>query len=113
MYNDHSRDIIQKEGFAAVANGTRPRSTSTVKLASSDPMAVPLIDPNYLTDPCDMEVLRRAIRIAQPAFDDFRGPEYKPGAAMQSDTQLDEWIRATACTMYHVPCRRNLPNGKR
>lgn len=65
-----------------------------------------MIDPQYLSDPEDVRVLREGIRLtldifAQAAYDDFRGPEYAPGAAAQSDAQLDEYIRNTAYTLYH------------
>ncbi|WP_315833553.1 choline dehydrogenase [Bradyrhizobium prioriisuperbiae] len=106
MFNDHGRDIVQKKGFSAAIYGTRPRSVGTVKLASVDPKTAPLIDPNYLHDPEDVAVLRRAVRImreivAQPAFAQFRGPEHAPGVGRQSDEELDVWIRASAQTIYH------------
>ncbi|AKH68656.1 choline dehydrogenase-like flavoprotein [Spongiibacter sp. IMCC21906] len=106
MHNDHGRDIIQEEGCMAVMNGSRPRSSGTVKLASANPAEAPLIDPQYLTDPDDLRVLRDGIRMvreifAQAAYDDFRGDEYAPGAAVQSDAELDTYIRENANTLYH------------
>lgn len=106
MYNDHGRDVIGEEGFQGVLNGSRPNSVGTVRIASADPAAAPLIDPQYLSDPEDVRVLREGIRLtrdifAQAAYDDFRGAEYAPGAAAQSDAQLDEYIRNTAYTLYH------------
>lgn len=41
---------------------TKPQSTGSVKLASADPNAAPLIDPRYLSSPYDIVVLRNAIR---------------------------------------------------
>src|SRR3546814_1690513 len=74
----------------ASANVSRPRSRGSIKIASSDPLAAPLIDPNYFADPEDMRTARAALRIARelismPAFDAFRGPEYAPGADVQSE----------------------------
>ena len=118
MYSDHGRQVIQKEGISAVVYPTRPQSAGTVKLASGDPLADPLIDPNYFTDPQDLAVMRRGIRmtrelLAQPAFDEFRGEEHAPGGACQSDEELDAWIRETACTMYHPvgTCRMGEDDG--
>ncbi|MGE0830414.1 MAG: GMC family oxidoreductase [Hyphomonadaceae bacterium] len=106
IYEDHGRKIIQREGFSAYVNGSRPQSRGAVTLASADPRQAPKIDPRYLTEPDDIRVLRDAIRmcrelIAQPAFDDFRGAEYAPGLAAQSDADLDNYIRATAMSVYH------------
>src|SRR3546814_3569353 len=91
-----------------------PRSTrtstrfpyTTLFRSSSDPLAAPLIDPNYFADPEDMRTARAALRIARelismPAFDAFRGPEYAPGADVQSDADLDQYIRNSANSIYH------------
>jgi choline dehydrogenase len=106
MYNDHGRDVIKEEGFMAVLNGIQPSSVGTVKIRSSDPGAAPEIDPNYLSEPDDLRVLREGIRlsreiIAQKAYNGFRGSEYAPGAEAKSDAALDAYIRAEANTLYH------------
>jgi choline dehydrogenase len=90
----------------ASANVSRPRSRGRVTLASRDPLQAPLIDPNYLADPDDMRTARDALRIArkliaQSAFDEFRSVEYAPGADVQSDADLDAYIRANAMSIYH------------
>ena len=41
----------------------RPRSRGSVKLASADPAVPPLVDPNYLGDPSDLEKLVEAVKI--------------------------------------------------
>jgi choline dehydrogenase len=106
MYNDHGRDVIHEEGFMAVMNGSRPRSVGTVRIQSADATTAPLIDPQYFSDPEDLRVLRDGIRltreiISQEAFDSFRGEEFAPGAAANSDAELDRFIRANANTLYH------------
>jgi choline dehydrogenase len=106
LYEDHGRTIIRREGFSAIGTQLRPLSRGRVTIASADPAQPPLIDPNYLSHPEDVRVLREGIRmartiIAQPAFDDFRGSEYAPGADMQSDVDLDAYIRAMATSVYH------------
>jgi choline dehydrogenase len=106
MYEDHGRKIIQREGFMASANVSRPRSRGNVKISSSDPLTAPLIDPKYFTDPDDIQTARASIRIsreliATSPFDDFRGPEYMPGAHLQSDAELDHYIRSTGNSIYH------------
>ncbi|WP_374414989.1 GMC family oxidoreductase [Novosphingobium colocasiae] len=118
MYNDHGRDVIPEEGFQGVMNGSRPHSSGTIRIASADPAAAPLIDPRYLSDPEDLRVLREGIRLtrdifAQDAYADFRGDEYAPGAACRSDAEIDAYIRATAYTLYHPvgTCRMGTDAG--
>jgi choline dehydrogenase len=106
MYNDHGRDIIQEEGFMAVLNGCLPRSVGSIAIRSADPAQSPTIDPQYLSDPDDLRVMREGIRqvrqiFAQAAFDDCRGSEYAPGESAQTDEQLDSYIRANANSLYH------------
>jgi choline dehydrogenase len=106
MYNDHGRDVIMEEGCMAVMNGSQPRSVGSIKIRSADPGAAPDIDPQYLTDPEDLRVLREGIRLtreifAQKAYDGLRGSEYAPGAGATSDKALDAYIRAEANSLYH------------
>ncbi len=96
----------EAHGFMANVTQMRPHSTGTITLRSADPLAAPVIRANYLADPRDRAVLRRGARMlreifAQPAFDDVRGAELQPGAAIQDDAALDAWIARTADTMFH------------
>ena len=116
LYNDHGRDIIPEEGFMSVLNISRPKSSGTVKVRSSDPTVAPAIDPRYLSDPADLPLLRQGIRMtreihAQAAYDDFRGSEYAPGAQARSDAQLDDYIRNHAHTLYHPVGTCMMGNG--
>ncbi|UZW56405.1 choline dehydrogenase [Sphingobium sp. JS3065] len=107
MVQDHGRIIIKREGITAVANFSRPRSRGTVRISSADPRQAPVIDPKYFSDPEDIRITREAIRMgrdifAQPAFDDLRGPEFAPGEQVQSDEDLDQYIRDTIYSGYHA-----------
>ena len=80
-----------------------------LKLASSDPRTAPLLQPNYLSTEQDRWEMRQAVKLsreifAQPAFDQFRGPELAPGDEVQSDSQLDEFVRAKSDSAYHPSC---------
>jgi choline dehydrogenase len=93
-------------GYFANVYQLRPNSRGTITLGSADPMAPPVIQPNYLSDPRDRAVLRQGVRVlrdvfAQPAFDPFRGPELSPGPDIQTDAELDTYIAATAGTVFH------------
>jgi choline dehydrogenase len=93
-------------GYAISPVGLYPRSRGRLTLASADPFAPPLIDPNLLADPADVEPLLRGLRLvrkifAAPAFAAYRAQESAPGPAAQSDEALIEYIRAQAYTVHH------------
>jgi choline dehydrogenase len=105
MY-DHTRKKGDRHGFMTHVCQLRPQSRGFISLKSADPLAPPLIQPNYLTAEEDLRALREGVKIArqvfaQAAFAPYRGPEMMPGAAVQSDTELDDFIRSTAETIYH------------
>ena len=86
----------------------RSASRGAVTLASSDPKAAPSILFNYMSAPKDWADFRHCIRVTrqifgQAAFDDYRGKEILPGAAAQTDAELDAHIREHAESAYH-PC---------
>jgi choline dehydrogenase len=68
----------------------RPSSRGTVRLRSPDPLAAPMIAPNYLATPEDRAVAADAIRatrriMAQPAMQGFNPVEFLPGAGVGDD----------------------------
>jgi choline dehydrogenase len=106
LYSDHGRKLAWKHGFMSYFNMSRPESRGEIRLASADPLAHPLIDPNYLSAEADLHALREGLRISrdvfrQPAFDAYRGAEIAPGEAVTANADLDAYIRATAETIYH------------
>ncbi len=101
-------------GVAAMPNGgvtlnsafLRPRSRGTVRLASSDPMAAPLIDPNYWADPYDRKISIDGLRLAreimsQDALKAFVLAERLPGPAKLSDADLFDYGCRHAKTDHH------------
>src|SRR5258706_4379246 len=84
----------------------RPRSRGTVRLASADPAAVPLIDPNYWAEPRDRELAIEGLRMAreimrQPALKRFVMAERLPGDALKTDSDLIDYACAHAKTDHH------------
>ena len=84
----------------------RPESRGTVRIASRDPMAAPVIAPNYLSTPGDRLVAARAIRrtraiMANAAMAKYRPEEFKPGLAFQTDAELAEAAGLVGSTIFH------------
>jgi choline dehydrogenase len=107
LYEAMGRKIIRQHGFFAHVDLLRPDSVGEIRLASADPRTPPAIDPNILASENDMAQARAAIRavrniFAQAPFDELRGPELAPGAAVQTDAELDAYIRATATPDIHT-----------
>jgi choline dehydrogenase len=106
LMSHNGQKLVPMHGFYAHTNVARPEARGSVTLASADPDMAPVIDQNYLGTENDRRVARAAVRaaravFAQPAFDPFRGEELAPGAAVQSDEEIDAYIRAKAEADYH------------
>lgn len=83
-----------------------PKSRGEIKLASNNPFAPPIIDPRYLSDPDDLEVLLEGVKIARkiahsPALTPYIGEEYIPGEKVTTDDELRDAIREHVETIYH------------
>ncbi|WP_299904509.1 choline dehydrogenase [uncultured Paracoccus sp.] len=95
-------------GFQAHVGPMRSKSRGTVRLVSGDPETAPEICFNYMSHPDDWTEFRACVRLTreifgQSAFDDYRGDEIQPGAAVTTDAQIDAFIREHAESAYH-PC---------
>jgi choline dehydrogenase len=95
-------------GFQAHVGPMRSPSRGAVTLRSADPEAPPRILFNYMSEPQDWEDFRICIRLtreifAQPAFAPYVRHEIQPGAEVQSDDELDGFIREHVESAYH-PC---------
>jgi choline dehydrogenase len=100
---------VQEHGFQAHMGSMRSPSRGRIRLKSRDPREHPSILFNYMSHEQDWQEFRDGIRItreimAQPALDKYRGREISPGAHVQSDAELDEFIRNHAETAYHPSC---------
>jgi len=105
--NPHGRDGLDPgHGFQMHVCQVRPESRGHITLGSPDPAAPPVIDPDYLSAPADIETLLAGIEITRkiarsPAFDPYRGKEYWPGDAVNSREDMLAAIRDWAETIYH------------
>ena len=96
-----------KDGYCFDVGPVQTRSRGWVRLAGPDPLAAPRIRLNGLAHEEDRRVFREAIRItrdiaAQRAFDALRGPEVSPGPQVQSDSDIDAYVRQNATTAFHL-----------
>jgi choline dehydrogenase len=106
LYEAMGRKLDMRHGFFAHVSLLRPESVGQIRLASADPFTLPAIDPNILSTPNDMALGRLTIRavrqiFAQAPFDALRGPEVAPGPDVQTDAELDEYLRANAVADIH------------
>jgi choline dehydrogenase len=93
-------------GYAISAVAMYPKSRGRITLASADPRAAPLLNPNLLGDPDDIKPLVQGLKIARrllatDAFKPFGATEVMPGAATQSDAELAAYVRRAASTVHH------------
>lgn len=106
------------DGFATRIVAIQPESRGSVRLASNDPAAAPLIHQNFLSSPRDWQSLRAGFRVArnlaaQPSMAPFVGVEFFPGPTCESDDEIDEHIRKTSITVHHPAgtCRMGVDAG--
>ncbi|WP_298919842.1 choline dehydrogenase [uncultured Roseobacter sp.] len=95
-------------GFQAHVGPMRSPSRGAVTLASSNPADAPRIFFNYMSTDKDWQDFRQCLRLtreifAQEAFKPFVKHEIQPGAAVQTDEELDTFIAEHAESAYH-PC---------
>jgi len=107
--NYDGSSLAREHGFQAHVGPMRSKSRGWVRLTSSSPLDHPKIFFNYLSHPDDWAEMRACVRLtrelfAQHAFDRFRGREIQPGAAVQTDEQIDQFIRERVETAYHPSC---------
>jgi choline dehydrogenase len=83
-----------------------PKSRGTVRARSRDPREKPAVQLNLLQDRSDMEAMMRGVRLArriaeQPPMRDMIAMEITPGDGVQSDADLERWVRRTCQHTYH------------
>lgn len=88
-----------------------PQSRGSVTLASADAAVLPVIDPNWLTDPTDESVAVAIYKRIRAAFNTTAmrtvladDTEYFPGPDVQSDEQILDTVRNSLQTVWHASC---------
>lgn len=103
------RAAFKGHGFQVHIGHNKPQSRGHVRIQSSDPAQAPAIQFNYLDNETDKEGFRDCVKrtreiIAQPAFDAYRDGEIQPGEDIQSDEEIDAFVRSHVESAYHPSC---------
>lgn len=106
---DHGRVDPQVHAYQCHVGPMRQTSRGYLKLKSANPADHPIIQPNLLSTERDRWEMRQAVKLtreilAQPAFAPFRGEELQPGPGVQSDEEIDAFVREKADSAYHPSC---------
>ncbi|MGM0576037.1 MAG: choline dehydrogenase [Myxococcota bacterium] len=96
-------------GFQAHVGPMRPTSRGYVRIRSADPEVPPAVLFNYMSTDNDRQEMREAVRLTREiihrsAFDPYRGPELNPGAKVETDEEIDAFVRSHGESAYHPSC---------
>jgi choline dehydrogenase len=103
---DPNFKLAKRSGITAIMHILRSESTGSIHAASRDPRTPPAIRFNFLSAQLDREVTLEAMRITRrimtaPAMQGIAADEIAPGAQIQADDELLDWVRHNAETAYH------------
>lgn len=107
-----------EDGVPGVASGSgitlnsytlRPKSRGTVKLRSADPADLPIVDPNFLSDPYDLKISAEGVRISkevfgQPSLMKYIKRLHLPGDDVRTQADFEAYARQYGRTSYHPTC---------
>ena len=103
---NHGRTTVFGHGYSCHVCLLDPSSRGSVRLASPDPLATPLIDPAFFQADDDLARMVQGFKrmrqiLAQPALTGLGGQELPASASARSDAQIADFIRNHADTVYH------------
>lgn len=103
------RSAFDGHGFQVHVGHNKPKSRGRIQIRSADVREAPSILFNYMQHQDDIEGFRACVRltrniIGQPAFDPYRDSEIQPGEKVQTDEEIDAFVRAYAESAYHPSC---------
>jgi len=92
-----------EDGYSFQAIACRSKSKGCIRLASSNTHIKPQIDGGYLSDVADLKTLREGIKLGRqlgnrPEWGEYLGEEVYPGIDVQSDEDIDEYIKNSVHT---------------
>ncbi|MEC7690209.1 MAG: choline dehydrogenase [Pseudomonadota bacterium] len=103
------KSAVKGDGFQVHIGHNKPKSRGFVHVKSADPSQAPAIQFNYLQHQDDIEGFRACVRLTreiinQSAFDKYRGEEIQPGKQVQTDEEIDAFVRRAVESAYHPSC---------
>jgi choline dehydrogenase-like flavoprotein len=105
ILDDHVRKIHPGHGFTCHVCALKPKSRGAVRLASADPLAAPLIDPNFLAEREDVETLVAGFKLTRRIME---APALRAewtrelfSAGVDSDDEIRDFLRRRVDTVYH------------
>jgi len=105
MADDHGRKRHLGTGFTCHVCVLRPKSRGSVALGSADPLAAPLIDPNFFGDTADLETMVAGFKITRRLLETpaLRALQKKDMFAegVETDDQIRDLLRQRVDTVYH------------
>ncbi len=99
-------ELEQEPGLTIAPCQVRPESRGWIRIKSADPTAYPAIQPNYLSDPLDREVIVAGLRWArtiasQPALKPYMQRGVMPADTLTTDAELLDFAKNNGATIYH------------
>ncbi|WP_076418945.1 choline dehydrogenase [Colwellia sp. UCD-KL20] len=103
------KEAFAGHGFQVHIGHNKPKSRGHIKAVSADPTVHPEILFNYLEHEADREGFRACVRLTreiinQQALDEYRGEEIQPGTHIQTDEEIDTFVRQFVESAYHPSC---------
>lgn len=103
------KEAFAGHGFQVHIGHNKPKSRGSVEVVSASPELAPKIRFNYLQHQDDIQGFRDCVRLTreiinQPALDSYRGEEIQPGEHIETDDEIDRFVRANVESAYHPSC---------
>jgi choline dehydrogenase len=115
LYLEEAGMVGPPDGFTLMGGVIRPASRGSIRLASADPAAEPLIDPAYMTRGADLDAMVVALELCreigrQRSLAEWTAEELYPGRGVRTADELRDYVRRTAITYHHQvgTCRMGL-----
>ena len=111
-------ELEQEPGLTIAPCQVRPESRGWIRIKSADPTVYPSIQPNYLSDPLDREVIVAGLKwarkiAAQPALRPYVQGGLMPADTLTTDAELLDYARNNGATIYHPVGTCQMGHGTR